>query len=188
MKVQLNCRRARLARHFNCPSNPKTLLFQIYYLPPKAHRRPVNRHMEVKRDGERQIVALWILSTDSIHFVSSTVFRLFWSSDNCAVNGAKGLQMAAERERNSEIYCRQLWSNFGRPSNVSYQYAIVFRFAPLFVWIPPELLFCYFSIRRRVSRKLNMKINFLCAALFIFYYETFIVKTDFKFIIGVSAE
>lgn len=33
-----------------------------------------------------------------------------------------------------------------------------------------------------------MKINFLCAALFIFYYETFIVKTDFKFIIEVSAE
>lgn len=89
----------RCARHFNCPSNPKTLLFRIYYLPPKAHRRPVNRHMEVKRDGERQIVALWIPSTDSIHFVSSTVFRLFWSSDNCAVNGAKGLQMAAEREK-----------------------------------------------------------------------------------------
>lgn len=64
----------------------------------------------------------------------------------------------------------------------------MFRVAPFCVWIAPEL-FGYFSIRRRVSRKLNMKINFLWAAhIFIFYYETFIVKTDFKFIIGVSAE
>lgn len=109
----------------------------------------------------QQIVALWILSTDSIHFVSSTVFRLFWSSDNCAVNERrKGPPNGGERKTRKFIA-----DSFGPISVdhriVSYQYAIVFRVASFCVWIPPEL-FCYFSIRRRVLFKLNMKVNFLC--------------------------
>lgn len=109
------------------------------------------------------------LSSVSIHFVCSTIFRLFWSSGNC-VCGEHGSRARVNGEENGDakIYCRQLRSNFGKPLNVSYQYASDAVLCANFAGI----ILLFFSIRRRVA-KLNMKIN-----------KTFFSFRAFKYLLG----
>lgn len=83
----------------------------------------------------------------------STIFRLLWSSGNCVCGGEN-----AGVGGICEIYCRQFRSNFGKPLNVSYQYAMhICSLLCACVNIAGIILLFFYS---SPCRKLNMKINF----------------------------
>lgn len=118
------------------------------------------------------------LSSTSIHFVCSTIFRLFWSSGTLCMRWR--VRAGKLRAGRRWIYRRQFQSNFGKPLNVSYQYAMQCFLALFCVWIPPEIFRSISSFRRRVANWIWKLTIFALLPLNVLF-----IKTDFKFIIGL---
>lgn len=125
---------------------------------------------EMKAKKMQQIEALWIrfpFSLTLIHFYTLCVFHYF------SVILVIGHTVYAVKSPGRQswgrrwIYRRQFRSNFGKPLNVSYQYAMQYLRALFCVWIPPELFRCLSSFSSPCC-KLNMKINHFCSPFFIY--------------------
>lgn len=160
------------------------IVFIIYHRKHILEGWRMNRLIEANKCGTEQSTALFAANSgafESFHPFQSTLrsasfgysghrATVRWTCKKGPAGGREGLK----------IYCRQLWSNFGRPLNVSYQYAIVFALRS--VCARRIILLFFYSSPCAANWIWKLTFFSVCCCNF---FEIIVGKTDFKFIIGI---